>query len=107
MSEGHVRAAHSLSEILLDTRTTQERVKGAAKSAPFWVIAVMAHLILVFVFGMVILRQDAAKEMAEGASSELAAEVPDLKLDEKPDVAPTRPGAERDPGRRAGHFRTL
>ena len=88
MSQGHARAAHTLGEILLDTRTTEEKVKGAAKSAPFWVIAIMAHLILVFVFGMVVLRQETVKDEVEAMTSELAADVPDLKLDEKPEAPP-------------------
>ena len=41
MSHVHARAAHTLGEILLDQRTTEEKVKGAARSAPFWVIAIM------------------------------------------------------------------
>ena len=35
------RTSHTLGEILLDHRTTEEKVKGAAKNAPFWVIAIM------------------------------------------------------------------
>ena len=64
MTEGPERTTHTLSEILLDTRTTEEKVKGAAKSAPFWVIAIMGHLILVFIFGMVVLRH----EIGQGSS---------------------------------------
>ena len=45
----------------------------------------MAHLILVFVFGMVVLRQESAKEAAATMSGELGSNVPDLKLDEKPE----------------------
>ena len=69
MTEGPERTTHTLSEILLDTRTTEEKVKGAAKSAPFWVIAIMGHLILVFVFGMVVLRQESGQGSRTRASS--------------------------------------
>jgi hypothetical protein len=86
MSHVHARSAHSLSEILIDHRTTEEKVKGAAKNAPFWVIAIMAHLILVFVFGMVVMRQEAMREKEASIQSELASAVPDLKLDEKPEA---------------------
>ena len=54
MGQDDARAAHTLSEILLDDRTTEEKVRGAAKTAPFWVIAIMGHLILAFVFAMVV-----------------------------------------------------
>ena len=60
-----------LGEILLDNRTTEEKVKGAARSAPFWVIAVMAHVILAFVLGMIVLRHEMAKEPAENIIGEL------------------------------------
>jgi hypothetical protein len=85
MSNVHARAAHTLGEILLDHRTAEEKVRGAARSAPFWVIAVMGHLVLAFVFGMVVLRQEAAKESVDAIQGELRQPVEDLKIEEVPD----------------------
>jgi len=85
MTEGPARTSHTLSEILLDSRTTEEKVKGAAKTAPFWVIAIMGHLILVFIFGMVVLRQEAAKEAQDSIQGELKQDVADAKIEEKPE----------------------
>src|SRR5262245_57814371 len=85
MTEGPERTTHTLGEILLDNRTTEEKVKGAAKSAPFWVIAIMAHLILAFVLGMVVLRHEMAKEATESIQGELKSQAEDLKLEEKPE----------------------
>jgi hypothetical protein len=86
MSQVHARAAHTLGEILLDQRTTEEKVKGAAKSAPFWVIAIMGHLVLAFVFGMVVLRHEAARQSEEKLVSEVRQPVEDAKIDEAPEA---------------------
>jgi hypothetical protein len=84
MSQVHARAAHTLGEILLDHRTTEEKVKGAARSAPFWVIAIMGHLVLGFVLGMIVLRQERAKEAAEVLEGTLREPIEEAKIEEKP-----------------------
>jgi hypothetical protein len=86
MSQVHARAAHTLGEILLDNRTTEEKVKGAAKSAPFWVIAIMGHLVLVFVFGMIVLRQETARQTEDKLVSEIRQPVEDAKIEEAPEI---------------------
>jgi hypothetical protein len=88
MSQVHARAAHTLGEILLDHRTAEEKVKSAAKSAPFWVIAITAHLVLGFVLGMVVLRQEKAKAEAPPIEGELRQPIEDAKIVEKPEAEP-------------------
>jgi hypothetical protein len=83
---GSAHAPHTLGEILLDHRTTEEKVKGAAMAAPFWVIAIGAHAIVAFVLGMVVLRQELTAPAAEVMTSELETEAPDLKIEERPET---------------------
>jgi hypothetical protein len=80
------RAAHSLSDILVDHRTTEDKVKGAAQNAPFLIIAVAAHLIVAFILGMVVLRQEGAPGAGEPIVSELRTEAPDLKIEDAPEL---------------------
>jgi hypothetical protein len=88
MGKVHAHAAHTLSEILLDQRTTEEKVRGAAKSMPFWVIAIMGHLVLGFVFGMVVLRQEATREATETLHGVLRDPVEAAKIEEVPELPP-------------------
>jgi hypothetical protein len=74
------RHPHTLGEILLDQRTAGEKVKGAARNAPFWVIAVTAHAAVAFVLGMVVLRGEVGPEPGETVTSELRAATEDLKI---------------------------
>jgi predicted transcriptional regulator len=76
------RPSHTLSEILLDHRSTPEKVRSAAKKAPFWVIAITGHATVAFVLGMVVLRHEMTKQEAEVVVSELKTEVPDLKIED-------------------------
>jgi hypothetical protein len=85
MTEGPQRTTHTLGEILLDHRTTEEKVKEAAKGAPFWVIAIMGHAILAFILGMVVLRHEMTKEPTEAIQGELKSDAADLKIEEKPE----------------------
>src|SRR5262249_9247137 len=83
---------HTLGEILLDHRTAEEKVKGAVRGAPFWVIAVAGHLVLAFVLGMVVLRHEMAKDAPDAITSEIRNEPADLKIEE---VKPETPDIQR------------
>jgi hypothetical protein len=88
MSQVHERATHTLSEILLDNRSAEERVRSAAKNVPFWVIAITAHLVLAFVLGMVALRHEAAKSRSDTMESALRPVTEELKIEEIPQPEP-------------------
>ena len=45
----------------------------------------MGHLILVFIFGMVVLRHDSAKDASESTMADIKNEVTDAKIEEKPE----------------------
>jgi hypothetical protein len=78
---------HTLGEILVEQDLSmEERAKRAARRAPFWVIALMVHVIIAGVMGMMYFHQAKKTEVEAVVSiSEAAPEAP--KIDETPPPA--------------------